>query len=334
MLAVIGAVLATLVIGALNTSPAARLIGAALGAAIPVLVTSGGAQGLALSMLVTGGALFITYGGFTIFDYAEDREATFPIPRGMPPPVPSPTPIVRTEDGLSLEVTPETVHCDGDGCDDDVTVTSTGEELLEIRTIEFVGESASEFGYGGDCAGRALQQDDTCQISVSFNPSGVGGPRTVTLRIHQNLQGPATDVAVEGVAEGPQPPPPATGDVVLLRDTVECRHQMGGALVNGQLVNALQIFFDLRFEGAGEAPNAVRVDGTSSLGPAESRTGGIGPGRHLALPLEANDYGRTHAVILRVDPNSEVAESREDNNQFSVSVFVPSHPAATQTLPC
>ena len=46
VLAVMGAVLVTLVTGALDTSPTARLIGAAIGAVIPVLVASGSAQGI------------------------------------------------------------------------------------------------------------------------------------------------------------------------------------------------------------------------------------------------------------------------------------------------
>jgi hypothetical protein len=331
LLAVIGAVLATLVTGALNTSPAARLIGASIGAAIPVLVTAGGAQGLALSMVITGGALFITYGGFTIFDYADDKDPTFPIPRVMPPPGPEPTPTtMTTENGLSLAYAPDTVHCDSDGCDEDVTVTSTGEEVLEIGVIEFDGDPSGEFGYGGNCGGQKLQEDQSCQISVSFTPSGAAGTRKATLLIHQNLKGPPTEVTVEGVAGGSEPP--ATSDVVL--NGIECRYQEGGAVVNGQLRNGLQIFYDLEYVGEGQAPSAVRVEGRSNHGPFDSRTGAIGPGRHLGLPLDPDDYGVPHTVTLRVDPDSKVAESNEDNNQFRVRVFVPSQPASTQTLSC
>jgi outer membrane biosynthesis protein TonB len=91
-LAVVGSVCGALITGALNTSPTVTLIGAALGSAVPALVTfAGPAQALrtGVAIAVTGVALFITYGGFTLFDYATDRAETFPAPPGVAPPAPA-----------------------------------------------------------------------------------------------------------------------------------------------------------------------------------------------------------------------------------------------------
>jgi hypothetical protein len=203
VLAMIGSVCGALLTGALNTSPTGRLIGAALGAAIPTLVGYAGPYGklrVGAGIGVTALALFLTYGGFTLFDYAADRSETFPLPSAMPDPQGVPS-IVTKEDGLSLEVTPKTVQCSGDRCDE-VTVTSTGEKLLKIDGIEFVGDAAEEFSHGGDCDSRSLRKDEECRVAVSFTPSGVSGTRNAILRIHQNLSGPATDVAVESEVEG------------------------------------------------------------------------------------------------------------------------------------
>ena len=92
VLAVVGSVCGALITGALDTSPTVTLIGAALGSAVPALVTfAGPAQALrtGVAIAVTGVALFITYGGFTLFDYATDRAETFPAPPGVAPPAPA-----------------------------------------------------------------------------------------------------------------------------------------------------------------------------------------------------------------------------------------------------
>jgi hypothetical protein len=342
-LAVIGAVLATLVTGVLNTSPATRLVGAALGAAITVLVASGGAQGLMLSLFIAGGALFVTYGGFTLFDYAADQEETFPIPSVMPPPAengPPPIPpdenglshIRTTENGLSLQVTPKAVHCSSEGCND-VAVTSTGDESLQIGDIEFVGESPGEFRYGGDCEQNGLEKGETCHVSVSFTPSGAGGTRKATLRIHQNFDGDPTDVPVEGEFADDSPPPSVV-DLVVSRSGLRCLHQRGGAIVNGEPRDALQIFFSLRSVNAPDQLTSVWVSARSNLGRRGQTRGVIEGERFVALALEPGDYGRRHTVIVRVDPDNEVSESNEDNNRLRVSVFVPAQPASTQSLPC
>ena len=113
-LAVVGSVCGTLITSALDTSPTVTLIGAVLGSAVPPLVTFAGPYlrlRAGVGIAVTVAALFITYGGFTLFDFATDRTETFPLPAGVPEPAPAPTP-------------PGEVDADGDGtsssadCDD------------------------------------------------------------------------------------------------------------------------------------------------------------------------------------------------------------------------
>lgn len=86
VLAMISSICVTLINNALDTSPTVTLIGAALAAAVPALITAGGPHGVTLGIAVTAVALFVTYGGFTVFDYATDRPQTFPLPEAAPEP--------------------------------------------------------------------------------------------------------------------------------------------------------------------------------------------------------------------------------------------------------
>jgi PASTA domain len=86
VLAMISSICVTLINNALDTSPTVTLIGAALAAAVPALITAGGAHGVTLGIGVTAVALFVTYGGFTLVDYAADRPQTFPLPEAAPKP--------------------------------------------------------------------------------------------------------------------------------------------------------------------------------------------------------------------------------------------------------
>jgi hypothetical protein len=344
LLALLGALLGTLITLLLDTTPTVRAIGAILGALIPTLVGHVGPwhyPRAAVGIGVTVCALFITYGGFTAFDYAAGKEETFPIPEAMPAPNPPPSPpappIVTTENGLSLVVSPNKVQCRSDGCDE-VTVTSTGDEVVQIGGIEFVGAAADDFGYGGSCEqGPLLQKGETCGVSVSFTPSGASGTRIATLRIHHNVGPDPSDVPVEGEFEGggpPPPPPPSVGDLVASRGGIRCQHLRGGAIVNGELKDAIQIFFRLRFLEASDGPNSVFVIARSDRGP-RGQSSGIRDGeRDVALALEPDDYGRQHRVTVTLDPDRKVSESNEGNNRLTVIVELPAQPGSPQRLPC
>jgi hypothetical protein len=103
-LAVLGSVCGALITGALDTSSTVTLIGAALGSAVPALVTFAGPYqplraGVAIA--VTVAALFLTYGGFTLFDFATDRAETFPLPPGVHQPGPPAGGVDADDDGSS-----------------------------------------------------------------------------------------------------------------------------------------------------------------------------------------------------------------------------------------
>jgi hypothetical protein len=343
LLAMLGALLGTLITLLLDTTPTVRAIGAVLGALIPTLVGHVGPwpyPRAAMGIGVTLVALGMTYGGFTVFDYAADKEATFPIPDVMPapgPPPPPPAPTVTTENGLSMEVSPKTVHCGSDECDE-VTVTSTGDAVLEIYDIEFVGEEAEEFDYGGDCEQSTLQNGETCGVSVSFTPSGASGTRTATLRIHHNVGPDPSDIPVAGEFEdgGPPPPqPPSLGDLVASHDDVRCFHVRGGAVVDHQPRDSIRFVFRLRFLDALDGPNSVFVIARSNLGPRGESSGVRDGERQVDLaPLESDDYDREHRVTVTLDPKRAVPESNEGNNRFIVRVVLPAHPGSLQRLTC
>jgi hypothetical protein len=238
MLAVTASVLGTVVASAFEASPSMRLFGAALGAAIPPLISVAGPfAGLraATGVLVAAGALFVTYSGFTVADYATNQEqSTFPLPPRLPPTSPTPTPSVTTptpsdtagtavtcEGELCISVTPMVLHCSSDGCDNDVTVQSTGSEVLVITTIEFDGPAAGSFSQDGDCENpelhRELREGEECSITVLFTP---GEARDARLVIHQNLQGPPTIVALEGEIDLSKPAETCEGELCISTPTV------------------------------------------------------------------------------------------------------------------
>ncbi len=338
--AVVGSVCGTLITAALDKSPSVALVGAVLGAAIPTIVGyAGPAHGLRASagIAITVVALFVTYGGFTVLDFAKDRPKTFPIPSSLPQPEENAGAAVTTTAGeLGIEVTPDTLHCSIDGCEEPVVIKSTGDQLLRIGDIEFDGEAATTFNLSGKCENRSLSKDEECQLTVSFTPSGSAGTRNARLVIHQNLPELPTYVDLEGKVESGDPTPTPTGDL-LASGAVECRHQRAGAIVNGEAKDALQILFSVRLEGASpdQLQGLVLVTAHSNLGPSASARGGVGNGSLVAqLALRPEDYGRTHTVTVSIDPNNEVPESNEDNNQFTVTVGLPAQPGSPQLLPC
>ena len=337
----IGAVCVTLITQALDTSPTVSLIGAALGAAIPVLVGYVGPYPhlrAGAAILVTGIALFVTYGGFTWFAFANDQPETFPIPSRLPNPEADGEgngTVHMTAAGLGIKVSPETLHCRSNECEEPVIITSTGERLLETYGIEFEGEAAAEFGHDRTCENKRLRKDEECRFTVAFLPVGAGGTRTATLVIHQNLPKVPTRVPVEGEFEDggpPPPPPPKEGDLAASRSSVRCEHVRSGAI---EMRDAIQIFFRLRFSHAPDQPPSVFVSAESDLGPRGQSRGASDGERHVALaPLEPDDYGRSHTVIVSIDPREDVPESNDLNNRLRVRVELPPQPGSPQSLTC
>jgi len=178
-LAIVGSVCGTLLSGALTTSPTLKLVGAAFGAAIPPLISQAGRfhqVRAGVGIAVTVGALFLTYGGFTLLDVATGRPATFPAPPVMQSASAADNPGDRLGDacgGICIEVTATSLSCTGDGCDP-LTIKSTGSKPLLVRSIEIDGEAAADFHHGGECQDKKLSPNDECVLTVTFTPSSDG----------------------------------------------------------------------------------------------------------------------------------------------------------------
>ena len=98
-LSVIAAIAGTILASALNGSPQLRLAAAALGSAVPAFMTEPGryqrARVTAMVVLMAG-ALFVTYGGATLFSYLTDHAAVYPVPPVVPPPAHKATPTPKS----------------------------------------------------------------------------------------------------------------------------------------------------------------------------------------------------------------------------------------------
>ncbi|TCM35997.1 hypothetical protein EV648_12345 [Kribbella sp. VKM Ac-2568] len=223
LLAVVGSVAGTLVTVALDKSPTVKLIGAALGAAIPPLIaTAGKFSRLRLfgGIVAAVVALVLTYVGFSVPETALGMVNTFPVPPGVNPandPTTTPTTSKPTTTGgkfghcegqLCIDVQPKQVRCTGDQCDSEVVVTSGGKTLLKIGLIEFRGNIAERFSQTGNCEKEDLVKLQACSITVHIEP-GEGG--TAQMRIHQNLKGPASIVSLEADTWMTTPPTTTPG---------------------------------------------------------------------------------------------------------------------------
>ena len=216
LLAVIGSVAGTLVSSAFSSSQNLALFGAALGAAIPPLVSVAGPfthLRLWTGVLIAIIALVVTYGGFTLPEKAagvDDNRTTFPVPRPnttgkKTTPATAPTSGLTCEGKLCISWSPRQLHCSDDPCEPRVTVRSKGTKVLDVTGIKFTGEAASRLWQEGNCKGESLHQGEKCSFTVRVKPGASGQAQ---IRIQQNLQGPASLVDVEVDAlQTPSPSP-------------------------------------------------------------------------------------------------------------------------------
>ncbi|QKW38075.1 hypothetical protein HUT06_32100 [Actinomadura sp. NAK00032] len=194
-------IVGTLITTSLDLSPATRMAAAAGGAALaPMIATVGRLHRLRIGagLMITIVALAVTYGGFTIVDSATGRT----VPHLPLPPVGgkgglgefsgNPT---RTGLHIKAEPAPLELDCDdtGTACEGTVRVSNAGTLPLRIGAIELRGPAAAAYGHTG-CEHQTLAvHSDPCQITVTRRTGSAGTARLV---IHQNLPGPATEVAL------------------------------------------------------------------------------------------------------------------------------------------
>jgi hypothetical protein len=158
-------------------------------------------------------AIALTYVSFTAAAYVTESSPTFPLPPGLP----HPRGTVTDEDGeLAIEVTPASLDCTADGCDEQVRIENAGTLPLRVDAIEVEGPDAASFDADPDgaCAHSTLQEaGDGCSFDVLFTPSGEGGTATATLVIHQNLPEFPTYIPLAGEnGDDDEPPPPDQDD--------------------------------------------------------------------------------------------------------------------------
>jgi hypothetical protein len=136
-------------------------------------------------------------------------EGTFPIlplEPADPPPGPATRPPV-TPDGPGMGVQPQRLDCGTArvgaiaACGQGITVTSSGDQALEITSLQVIGSAATDFTAKHNCPG-SLSARQSCAVTVGFRPTG-SGRRNATLIIHQNLPAPntGTRIALSGTAE-------------------------------------------------------------------------------------------------------------------------------------
>jgi hypothetical protein len=82
-----------------------------------------------------------------------------------------------------------------------VTIKSTGAAALNLREIEMTGPDRGDFAAGQECVGMSLEPDQSCKLVVKFSPS-IGGRRTATLVVHQNLPPPDHGTPLQLVGNG------------------------------------------------------------------------------------------------------------------------------------
>ena len=105
-LAILAAIAGTVLASALNGSAQLRLAAAALGSAVPAFMTEPGRHQRArvtAAVVLMATALFVTYGGATLFSYVTDHGAVYPVPSLIRPKAHKASP---TPTGTSYSPTP------------------------------------------------------------------------------------------------------------------------------------------------------------------------------------------------------------------------------------
>jgi hypothetical protein len=340
-LAIGGAVCGALITAALpgDSSSVLKLVGAAIGAAVPPFVTTIGKWRhlrATAAVVVTIAALGLTYVGSFFVDAATGSEtSTFPAPRWGPAATTSTQQHVSTTQippvlDVGIDVAPKALTCNPK-CDSKVTIRSIGVKPLVVAAIEFDGPARARFKQTGACAQKQFVQDEACSFEVTFSPAGTSGKQVARLVINQNLPGPASFVDLTG--EGP-----ASGlDLVPLADNVECAFQPAGT-AGGK--DAIQVFFRLSMTGAKPADlfGLVPVVARSNSGAITTFSTAVSQNPNAvvvaALPLTTGDYDRPHAITITVDPENKIAETDETNNQLQVSTSLLGKPKSTTPLDC
>jgi len=338
---ILASVCGTLVTGAAGTSAAGQLVGAALGAAVPTLISVVGPShefragaGLAITAL----ALLVTYGGAAARDYATDSPATFPLPPGVSAPnsgerkarpdddggkaspITDARVVQRDAGGREIRVTPNSLACTSTQCARAVRIRSTGTAAFTVTSLEIEGEF---FEHDGACVDKTLAPGEDCRVEVRYRPTSGDEPREASLVIHQTLRGGPTRVRLTGT--GPRVAP--TVDFSPPR-VQSCTFTMGdSAQLHAQLFVSVAAA-----QASADTPQTVKVSAGTSAEPSDIREAPVnGAAVSLVVPIAPEDAVAGLALTVEADPHREVSESDEDNNVTSLrAASVPTAGTACQ----
>ncbi len=318
-LALLGAVCSAVVTGVLDrlgVSPTGKLIGLAVGAAIPPFIGVAGRWQhvrVAAALLLTVGAVFLSYGGLRLFADVSGAAAIVPSPRqilervtdGGDDPADDPTGDVEMAEGdLGIRVSPGSIRCDESGNCNGVTVTSTGTGLLAITGLEFEGEGSTTLQASG-CEDAQLAQGDSCTVTIAFADGEPPGSVSTRLVIHQNFKGPATYVPLLAEGGGGSSTNLVVGEAV-------CDVPDDGADPDtGEVAGVLTIEVPVSWEGASdprEVTFVVEVDGSPWLSSTWDTAAGT---LHVSEEYEGPPPGE---VAITVTPPSSFAEEDDTDN--------------------
>jgi hypothetical protein len=287
------------------------------------------------AVAITGGAGLLTYSGFIAYAYVAEQSPVFPLPPWAAPPATPPTsptitppPPNHEPGGVGIEITPaQPLRCADERCDQPVTIRSTGTAPLIIGEIELDGENAADFQRAGQCENLRLKPGQECVFEIQFMPTGRGETRHARLVIHQNLPGPPSFLALEGT-----PPEPPVVDLTASNQGAQCSYRRAGATGGG----VLHVRFRLLRTGGDPdtATQPVRVTATSTSELAADYRSATGTPTEPAwstatFTLNPTHFGRTHLIVVTVDPTNEIAEDNETNNQTRITINLPAATAST-----
>lgn len=345
ILAIAGCVAGGLITNALTSSSTVRIAGTVLGSAVPPLIQNKGPWHrlrASLAIFVTVVALIGGYGGFAVFAAASQTSPAVPLPSKLDP----------THDdeasGPAIDVSPSTVHCGTRTSGEPggpfpcpaVIVESTGDAALIVTRID--GDPLHQFTHDQNCVRRSpLAKGATCELWISMKSSGGSGQHSARIVIHENIK---TDNGFAVTVEGELRQPPPFGDLSIAADSLACAYA-ASELVDGEYKPVVKISFEVALadQTSEIAPTDVFVaakDVTEGevLKLADTKVdvpvGHVDQSRPLLIPLSPENYGRSAALALTVDPDRTLAESTTANNTFNMKVALPDQGQPDGPLQC
>lgn len=327
-------------------SPRTRLIGAIVGIVVAALLTVNGpfvnvrataAVGTTiLAVLLTfGGAKAVETAGGPVIIGTEgpiETSSTTSPPTSTSPSASIPATWSTCEGSLCIRVTPRQVTCTVESCPP-VVVSNPGGRNLRIGAVEITGGAADGFRHDDGCAGRILRVGATCAIKLAYQGAVAG---KATLVIHQNLDGPATKVALTAVgvvvssSVAPQPGPDLYLSATNLRCSVVRKGSLSGA-------DGLSVFLAVLDKGTVPHQHLVPFSLSSDTGLEGGGNSGISDGTAVTgmqADLRPSDYGQVHHLVATVDPHNEIVEENEDNNRLDIQLSLGARPTDWVDQPC